>query len=87
MATEYDRLGAVSAVSRWRTANAEWDAIFCWFQFSKLAHKSCAKKCIGMVGTVDADLGEFTPGRPNEEAKWEMESSFDIGEQLPTTKA
>lgn len=55
------------------------DAIFCWFQFSKLAHKSCAKKFIGMVGTVDAGLGEFTPGRPNEKAKWEMELSFDIG--------
>ena len=32
-----------------------------------------------MVGTLDADLDEFTPGFPNEETKWEVESSFDIG--------
>src|SRR5271156_6792272 len=32
-----------------------------------------------MMGIIDADLDEFTAGRPNEKAKWEMESSFDIG--------
>ena len=31
------------------------------------------------MGIIDADLDEFTAGRPNGEAKWEMESSFDIG--------
>jgi hypothetical protein len=37
------------------------------------------RKEVGVVGTVDADLDEFTTGRLNKEAKWEMESSFDIG--------
>ena len=47
--------------------------------FLEAGHKFCTRKCIGMVGTLDADLDEFTPGCPNEEAKWEVEPCCDIG--------